>query len=404
MPQSMPNLQPLLGKNLRRLTQGRSVSEIAKLTGLSSVHIRRVLAGKHNPTEETIELLCRRLGIRAGDLHPDLRMLQRRFAETRFDSPDLTRLVRLACEATRNASFPALAQYGGLEVVTPLSTTHNPSTNLDVQATSTMIRTLSPGLLELQRRAKGEPLRFAIYGEELDSTPELEPTIVAALEDLGATPLLVRSAVQFSERLREGYVGVLLDALDGTVNAIARLPLFCSAIAFLEDGMPFLGAVYDPIRGEAYYALHPHGRHRGEAHLWNLTAGSSIPLGRGVPAQVAPIVAVHLTRGDPDARARLADFAGKLPTQYTVAALNSGQLALALVSAGKIAAYLNPCTSVWDCAAGEVLVRASGHAVMSTFDGEPIDYVSGERTTSVLAASTEKIHKELSERLESGYR
>ncbi|MEO8250961.1 MAG: inositol monophosphatase family protein [Chloroflexota bacterium] len=46
----------------------------------------------------------------------------------------------------------------------------------------------------------------------------------------------------------------VIDPLDGTVNYANGIPFFCVSIGLVEDGMPVVGVVLDPLRGDCYAA------------------------------------------------------------------------------------------------------------------------------------------------------
>ena len=56
------------------------------------------------------------------------------------------------------------------------------------------------------------------------------------------------------EHLPSGLVWCA-DPLDGTGNFAAGFPFFAVSLALLEDGMPLLGIVYDPVRDEIFTAV-----------------------------------------------------------------------------------------------------------------------------------------------------
>lgn len=45
----------------------------------------------------------------------------------------------------------------------------------------------------------------------------------------------------------------VIDALDGTVNYVNRIPFFGVSIGFIDKGRPFAGVVYNPMSEELYY-------------------------------------------------------------------------------------------------------------------------------------------------------
>jgi myo-inositol-1(or 4)-monophosphatase len=46
----------------------------------------------------------------------------------------------------------------------------------------------------------------------------------------------------------------IIDALDGTVNFLNNIPMFCVSIAYWKDQKPLIGVIYNPITSELYYA------------------------------------------------------------------------------------------------------------------------------------------------------
>jgi len=81
--------------------------------------------------------------------------------------------------------------------------------------------------------------------------------------------------------------------------------------------------------------------------------------------------------------------------------LNCGQMALAHVACGNLSAFLNNTTGIWDVAAGEVLIRATGGKV-TDFKGREIDYGESSRV-SVLACETPEIHDEIRKIIDMNY-
>ena len=50
-----------------------------------------------------------------------------------------------------------------------------------------------------------------------------------------------------------------VDPLDGTVNYTHLFPMFCVSIAFILNGSPIIGIIYQPILDTTYSALKGHG-------------------------------------------------------------------------------------------------------------------------------------------------
>src|SRR3989338_3267089 len=45
----------------------------------------------------------------------------------------------------------------------------------------------------------------------------------------------------------------VVDALDGTVNYVNRIPFFCVSIALVEKALPTIGVIYNPMSKDLYY-------------------------------------------------------------------------------------------------------------------------------------------------------
>ncbi|SNS43093.1 myo-inositol-1(or 4)-monophosphatase [Actinomadura mexicana] len=138
-----------------------------------------------------------------------------------------------------------------------------------------------------------------------------------------------------------------VDPIDGTHNFSRGLPLFCVSIGVTLRGEPVGGCVYEPAVDETYTAAG--GR--------LLRGGRPVPPG---PARAVPMVLTDLPRaGTAPDPAELALFA-ELVAAADVRRIGSAALALAYVATGRADMAVTPDAFAWDCAAGRVLVTASG--------------------------------------------
>ncbi|WP_329088425.1 inositol monophosphatase [Actinomadura citrea] len=138
-----------------------------------------------------------------------------------------------------------------------------------------------------------------------------------------------------------------VDPIDGTHNFSRGLPLFCVSIGVTLRGEPVGGCVHEPARDETYTAAG--GR--------LLRGGRPVPV---EPARAVPMVLTDLPRAGtvPDP-AELALFT-ELLAAADVRRIGSAALALAYVATGRADMAVTPDAFAWDCAAGRVLVTASG--------------------------------------------
>jgi fructose-1,6-bisphosphatase/inositol monophosphatase family enzyme len=289
---------------------------------------------------------------------------------------------------------------GALAIPTVLETNLSPSTLADMQATFAVMRSLDPAIDFI---AGNLDLGFSFFAEELERSPEdevdteREIQVREILNQMGRiNPHIKRSAEEFRDSF-ETCIAILFDALDGTTNFRAGIPLFCSAVAFFIGGVPCVGAIYDPLHNVVYYGSlrETEGGIVPKAYAWQVQSGSVSDL-VAMKRREAPkrLIATHLTRAKEEKRH---DLMKKL-SHLTAASegtymLNSGQLALAYVENGNLSAFINNYTNIWDVAAGEVLIRAVGGRV-TDFAGRDINYGQGSKV-DVVASSSETLHNDV---------
>lgn len=142
----------------------------------------------------------------------------------------------------------------------------------------------------------------------------------------------------------------IVDPIDGTVNYFYGIPHFCISIALRERGEIILGVIYDPQRNE----------------LWQVERGGT-PTLNGKPIRVSTrekLSDAVLSIGFAKSKATIA--AGLPLLDYFVSRarkcrlMGSAALDLAYVACGRLDAYIESSVSLWDVAAGKLLVEAAG--------------------------------------------
>ena len=159
----------------------------------------------------------------------------------------------------------------------------------------------------------------------------------------------------------------VFDPIDGTVNYAHGLPIFCASLALEIDGVPTVGAVYDPMREELFTA------ERG--------AGARL---NGVPLHVSTtpaLVDAMLCTGFPYDVHETVDeviglFGAFVAEARAVRRLGSAALDLCYVAAGRFDGFWEQRLHPWDMAAGALLVTEAGGKV-STMAGAPFDCREG---------------------------
>jgi myo-inositol-1(or 4)-monophosphatase len=209
-------------------------------------------------------------------------------------------------------------------------------------------------------RQPGERKGAGDYVTEVDRTSE-----EAIREHLaGATPDIPVLAEEGGGSAGERYWAV--DPLDGTTNFLIGLPVVAVSVALVQAGRPLVGAVQAPVLGLAFSAARGQGAWSGRERLHV----SERPAERAIVATAFPFRKRSLfERYRPVLESVLAW--GEDIRRAGAAALD-----LAWVAAGVLDGYFELNLSVWDVAAGAILVEEAGGRV-TDWSGGP-DYLAGE--------------------------
>lgn len=159
----------------------------------------------------------------------------------------------------------------------------------------------------------------------------------------------------------EGYTGDrnseyewIVDPIDGTVNYFYTIPWFCVSIALRRRGEVVLGVIYDPMMDEC----------------WHVEKGG-VPYMNDQPMHCSrrermaeAVVFVGHGKTDGSKEKGIERFA-KIAWQVRKVRNNgSAALALAYIACGRFDAYVESVISIWDIAAGVLLVEAAGGKVV----------------------------------------
>ncbi len=154
----------------------------------------------------------------------------------------------------------------------------------------------------------------------------------------------------------DGDVEWIVDPIDGTVNYYFSIPHFCVSIAARRRGTEdlLLGVIYDPMLDE----------------LWQVAEGVPAML-NGKPIQVSPrasmaeaVVTVGFSKSKESLDAGFARYQRIAYEVRKTRMLGSAALALAYIACGRLDAYVEEQISLWDIAAGKMLVESAGGKVL----------------------------------------
>ena len=212
-------------------------------------------------------------------------------------------------------------------------------------------------LAELPTRAEREPVvGSGLGGDETTAVDKAaEDAILARLRDLDVT--VVSEEVG---RYGNGKTVVVVDPIDGSLNAKRGIPFFSVSIAVADGetmGDVGFGYVYDFGTGEEWTAT------RGEGAFLD-----GAPLGA-----VRPKDEIEILMFEGTTTALIAEQAAKVAgVAYRLRTMGSLALSLCHLAAGRVdgVCSLKGARSV-DIAAGQLLVRETGMAIELFESGEP---------------------------------
>ncbi|WP_460274708.1 inositol monophosphatase family protein [Celeribacter sp. ULVN23_4] len=143
----------------------------------------------------------------------------------------------------------------------------------------------------------------------------------------------------------------IVDPLDGTTNFLHGLPHWAVSIALEHKGEVVSGVVFDPAKGELFWAEKGAGAWMNDTRIRV----------SGRTKMIESIFATGLPFGGRgDLPETLRDLARLLPATAGVRRWGSAALDLAYVAAGRYDGFWERRLNAWDMAAGVLLVKEAG--------------------------------------------
>lgn len=153
----------------------------------------------------------------------------------------------------------------------------------------------------------------------------------------------------------------VVDPIDGTTNFSRKLPLFAVSIALLQGQELILGVILNPTTGDCYFAEQGQGAYQN---------GQPIQVSANQDPARSIIFLNHGYRADDFKRMTI--LTRRLGMRYNVRTLGTTALELCLVASGLADAFICSGDSLWDYAAGGILVQEAG-GKFTDWRGEPWD-------------------------------
>ncbi|MGB9856850.1 MAG: inositol monophosphatase family protein [Dictyoglomaceae bacterium] len=175
-------------------------------------------------------------------------------------------------------------------------------------------------------------------------------------------PILGEEGMEIKRYERAFFV----DPLDGTLNFVHKIPFFCISIGYWEEEEPKVGVVYDPIRGDLFYAKEKEGAFLNGKRIFVSS-----------PSSLNNSLLVTGWPYDKEKLIKAIESANKILKYTEYRAFGSAALELCYVGMGAFDGYWEYGLYPWDLAGG-VLIAKEGGAIISKPNGEKFDLFDGE--------------------------
>ncbi|PMQ01953.1 MAG: inositol monophosphatase [Dictyoglomus sp. NZ13-RE01] len=175
-------------------------------------------------------------------------------------------------------------------------------------------------------------------------------------------PILGEEGMEIKKYERAFFV----DPLDGTLNFVHGISMFCVSIGYWEDGNPKVGVVYAPILGELFFAKEGEGAYLNGKRIHTSS-----------PKSLKDALLVTGWPYDKEKLKKAIKTANKILDFTEFRAFGSAALELCYVAMGIFDGYWEYGLYPWDLAAG-VLIAKEGGAIVRKPDGEEFDLFEGE--------------------------
>lgn len=154
----------------------------------------------------------------------------------------------------------------------------------------------------------------------------------------------------------------IVDPIDGTVNYYYGIPHFCVSIALREEGELTVGVIHDPMVGET----------------WTV-AKDTPPMLNGRPIRASQrsdiaecVLFVGCGKGEDSLHTGIERFRRASLRARKMRMMGSAALAMAYIASGRLDAYIESQISLWDIAAGQLLLdKAGGKTCLAPHPSKP---------------------------------
>ncbi|MDA9924865.1 MAG: inositol monophosphatase family protein [Verrucomicrobiales bacterium] len=152
---------------------------------------------------------------------------------------------------------------------------------------------------------------------------------------------------------RESDTEWIVDPIDGTVNFFFGIPHFCISIAMRQAGELKIGAIYDPMLDEMFTVdFEGPATRNGE------------PIRPSNRAELSEaVVTIGFSKNKESIDAGIEKYKKFAHRVRKTRMMGSAALALAYIACGRLDVYVEEMISIWDIAAGQLMLERGGGKV-----------------------------------------
>jgi myo-inositol-1(or 4)-monophosphatase len=185
-----------------------------------------------------------------------------------------------------------------------------------------------------------------------------------------------------AEKITDSEFKWIIDPIDGTVNFANGIPICCVSIGLEQDGKMLMGAVYNPILKEFFFAEQGKGATLNDKKI---SVSNKTEVLRGCLVTGFPYTYLDQPNGP------LQVFERLIRKGVPVRRLGSAAIDLCWVAAGRFDGFYEHQLNAWDSAAGYIMVEQAGGKVTDLKGDTYSPYQPG------IIATNGIIHQELIE-------
>ncbi len=201
------------------------------------------------------------------------------------------------------------------------------------------------------------------YSLNLDARSKEETHNLVTAADIASEKVIIRTIKERfpthsllteesgEEINRSDYLWVI-DPLDGTNNFYHKFPMFCTSIALYKEGNPLIGAVFDPVKKELFFAEKERGAYLNNKRI---RVSDTNKLNKSLLA-----LGFYYERGRLMRKSlrQMENFFNE--NVHGIRRTGSAALDLCYTACGRLDGYWELKLNPWDYAAGSLIVMEAG--------------------------------------------